>query len=190
MTKAAQTPSAGGAIKTAAEALLVAAVVFGIGWGATRLAEKRHAMPVKAGEDGTVRLTVRESDWRGNTEFHNVNKFSGYWHCEGDWQLQWLFAAPTPGEYVIELEAACPQAATTATVELSVGEHRFPCTITGTSDPLRWHTTEFARLRLDASPHTLTLKPAADAPINVKTVIIRPAAATTAPTYSPATTQP
>lgn len=169
------------AILTAAEAFLVAAAVFGIGWGLARLAEKRHARPVQAGKDGIVRLTVRESDWQGNTEFHDVSRFSGYWHCEGDWQIKWLFAAPAAGEYRVQLEATCPQPAAMATVELSVGEQMFRGTVAGTDEPLKWRTIEVARLSLDTAPRTLMIRPASPGPVNIKTVIIRSAAATTAP---------
>lgn len=169
------------AITTAAEALLVAAAVFGVGWGLARLADKRHALPVQADKDGVIRLTVRESDWQGNTEFHDVSKFSGYWHCEGDWQLKWLFTAPTAGDYAVTLEATCPIPTATGAVELSVGGQTFRCPIDGTAEPLKWRTAHAARLRLDGEPRTLTLRPASPAPVNIKTVIIRPAVATTAP---------
>lgn len=174
---------------TTIEVLLVAALVFGLGYGGMRWAEARHSRPVRPGGDGSIKLEIRQSDWRGNVEVVEQN-YIGAWHCAGDWELRWRFAATKPGRYDVAIEAACPAKEAGGPIEIVLGDQVLNRAVPDTGGWWKWKTVPVGQVTLDTSPHTLTLKPAGPngrATMNFNKVILRPAGPTT---RSAATTRP
>jgi hypothetical protein len=174
---------------TAIEVLLVAALVFGLGYGGMRWAEARHRRPVRPGGDGSIKLEIRQSDWRGNVSVVEEN-YVGAWHCEGDWELRWRFAATKPGPYDVAIEAACPAEEAGGPIEIAIGEQTLKRVVPDTGGWWKWKTVPVGPMTLDTSPHTLILKPTGPngrATMNFNKVILRPVGQTARPA---ATTQP
>lgn len=163
-------------VVTAVEVLLVAALVLALGYGGMHWAEARHARPVGPGGDGSIRLEIRQSDWRGSVEVVEAN-YVGAWRCEGDWELRWRFAATTPDRYDVAIEVGCPEKEAGGEVEIVVGEQVLRGVVPDTGSWWQWKPITIGQVSLDTSPHTLVLRPSgpsASATMNFNNVILKP----------------
>ena len=147
-------------MKLAGETLLAAAIVFGLGWGGMKLAEARHAHPIRADAHGTVRLKVRDSDWKGNTTFVEIDKYDGAWKCEGQWEVSWLLAIDKPGRYQIDVELTCPGPLSGGQIAAEIGGNVLTSTVPDTGAWTDWMTVSLGPVALDAGSHQLVVRPA------------------------------
>jgi len=172
------------AVKTAAEMLLVAALVFGLGWAGARLAEARHNQPVTAGKNGTIRLEIRQSDWAGNVEFVEIPKYSGFWRCSRDWQVNWLFMPPAAGRYEITVQGRATDAAAAGAFVVVVAEQSLHCILPYAAERTTWPIVRVGQVELDSKPYRLEVRPDGRQPgarLDLKSVTITPAAPATQP---------
>lgn len=166
-------------VKTAGEALLVAVLVFALGWGGMKLAEHRQDSGVSAGKDGILSLTPRHSDWHGGASFVEENKYYGFWKCEGQWNVGWRFVIVDRGRYDIQIEANC--SADAGEIVVRIDERDYTLTITPYAKAV---VLPDGPVELGPGIHTLKVSPTdgkASTVVNLRSVTIRPAVAATQP---------
>ena len=147
-------------MKLAGETLLAAVIVFALGWGGMKLAQARHARPIRPDAQGAIHLRVRDSDWKGSTTFVEIDKYDGAWKCEGQWELSWLLAVEKPGRYQIDAELACSGPLSGGQIAVDVGGKAMTSTVPDTGAWLNWMTVSLGPVALDAGSHQLVVRPA------------------------------
>lgn len=166
-------------MKTAGEALLVAVLVFALGWGGMKLAEHRQDSGVAAGKDGVIWLSPRHSNWHGGASFVEENKYYGYWKCEGQWDVGWRFQIAERGRYDVQIEANC--SADAGEIVVRIDERDYKLTITPYAKAV---VLPGGPVELGPGTHPIQVSPAearATAVVNLRSITIRPAAASTQP---------
>jgi hypothetical protein len=166
-------------LKLVGEALLAAALVVGLGLGGMKLAQARHARPIRADASGTVHLTVRDSDWHGQTRFIEIDKYDGAWACEGRWEVTWLLAVDTAGRYRIDVELTCPGPQSGGQFAVDIGGNVLRSTVPDTGGWLNWMTVSLGPVTLEPGSHRLVVRPAdpaTGAAMCLRSVTVVPAA--------------
>jgi hypothetical protein len=147
-------------LKCAAEASLAAAIVFGLGFGGMKLAQARHARPIRADARGAIDLRVRDSDWRGRTKLVEVGKYDGAWECEGQWRVEWQFAVDAPARYQIDIELTCPGPQSGGEFAVEIDGNELRSTVPDTGAWLNWMTVSLGSVTLSPGSHHLAVRPA------------------------------
>ncbi len=165
-------------MKLAGETLLAAAIAFGLGWGGMKLAQARHARPIRPDAQGTIHLRVRDSDWKGNTTFVEIDKYDGAWKCQGQWEVSWLLAVEKAGPYRVDVELTCPGPLSGKQVAVDIGGKVLTASVPNTGTWLNWLTVPLGPVKLKPGPCRLIVRPPdpqISATLCLKSIALRPA---------------
>jgi hypothetical protein len=173
-----QRPESAGRLifRSAAELAMVTALVFATGWGGVRLAQAVHRHPVGPGRGGVIELRLAKSDRQGDVTFEEGSGYAGWWHCQGNWAVEWRVAPESAGRYRVEVRVASLERATEGRLEVVIGDQVLAAAVPDTGGPAKWKTLALGQVALEAKPYTLTVRPGAggSAKLNVKSATLRP----------------
>lgn len=162
-------------LRSIGELLFVIALVFATGWIGVRLATAVHDWPIQAARDGGMELGIVKSNRQGDVTFEEGPGYVGWWHCSGQWALDWRVQPARPGRYRVEALIACADRHAAGQIEIQIGEQTLTAAVPGTGGASRWKSIELGQLAIENRPYTLTLRSAASAPtLNIKNVTLRP----------------
>lgn len=160
-------------LRSAIELVGVVALVFGIGWCSVRLAEAAHGYPVRPTRGGTIELRIAKSDRKGEVTFEEGEWYAGWWHCRGDWTVDWRVAPAVAGDYHVEVRAGSGSKKPER-IKVTIGGQTLETETSGTE----LKTASMGLVRLKAVPYKLTVQPAGPeiqaSCVNLKSVTLRP----------------
>ncbi len=162
-------------LRSAGELAMVTALIFATGWGGVRLAQAVHRHPVGPGRGGVIELRLAKSDRQGDVTFEEGSGYAGWWHCQGNWAVEWRVAPRLAGRYRVEARVASLERATEGRLEVAVGDQVLAVAVPDTGGPAKWKTLVLGPALLETKPYTLSVRPGAGGPanLNVKSVTLR-----------------
>jgi len=140
--------------------------------------------PVR-GPDDTVRLLARHARPHGSHLRYEPEPYKdtlGYWVNAEDW-AEWSFTVPKPGRYEIEVLQGCGGGNGGSEVAVEIGPHSLRFTVQETGHFQNFIQVVAGEVDLPAGPQKLALRPLnkkRDAVMDVRRVVVRPAAAAAA----------
>lgn len=163
-------------LRSGVELVAVTALVFATGWGGVRLAEVMHRHPVGPSKSGIIELRIVKSDRRGDVTFEEGSGYAGWWHCRGDWAVEWRVAPKLPGRYRVEVRVATSERTPDRLLEVTIGDQVLAATVPDTGGAAKWKTLDAGLITLEAKACSLVVRPGSAAPanLNVKSVTLRP----------------
>ena len=163
-------------LRSTGELAAVTALVFATGWVGVRLAELAHRHPVRPARGGAIELRLVKSDRRGEVSFEEGPGYAGWWHCRGDWSVEWRFAPDSARRYSVEVRVASPERPSAGRIEAAIGDQVLETVVPDTGGPAKWKTLNLGQVTLEAKPYTLTVRPGTGGltKLNVKSATLRP----------------
>lgn len=169
-------------LRSAGELVAVAVFIFVTGWVGVRVAEAVHQHPVGPRRDGSIELRIAKSNHRGNVKFEEGQEYVGWWHCTGEWAIDWRFAPKQAGAYHVEVLVASPVPKPDDRIRITINHQVMDGAIPDTSGHSQWgrsdwKTINLGQISLESRPYSLTVQPAAAgglADFIVKSVTLRP----------------
>jgi hypothetical protein len=163
-------------LRSTGELAMVTALVFVTGWGGVRLAQADHRHPVGPGRGGVIELRLAKSDRQGDVIFEEGLGYAGWWHCRGNWAVEWRVSPKAASRYHVEARVASLERATEGRLEVAIGDQVLAVEAPDTGGPAKWKTLVLGPVLLEAKPCTLSVRPGADGPVNlnVKMTTLRP----------------
>ena len=163
-------------LRSTGELVAVTALVFATGWIGVRLAELVHRHPVSPAPNGMIELRLVKSDRRGDVAFEEGPGYAGWWHCRGDWAVEWRFAPKSARRYSVEVRVASPERSAEGRLAVAVGDRVLEAVVPDTGGPAKWKTLNLGQVALEAKPYTLTVRPGPGGltNLNVKSATLRP----------------
>ncbi len=164
------------AVRSVGELALVSALVFATGWAGVHLATAAHRWPVGPGRGGVIELRLAKSDRRGDATFEEGAGYVGWWHCRGDWAVEWKLAPKLAGRYQVEVRVASPEPATEGRLEVAVGDQVLASAVTNSGGPANWQKLNVGVVSLEAKLYPLVVRPGPGGMtnLNVRSVTLRP----------------
>jgi len=163
-------------LRSAGELLLVAAIVFGLGWAGTRLAQALHSRPLHPDAVGAIHLAMRDADWQGDTTCVEVGSYDAALRCRGSWLVQWLVAIEEFGRYDINVSLACTDPRPNDELIVTIAEHTLRGRVPQTESWTRWKKPALGFVDLEPGIYRLAIRPAS--PSEQRDIVVKSATIT------------